>query len=171
MPDKNLMNAPIKFCAKFACTEPEIIAVKTAQISHAEAVAKGDLVDVGRAAFASGFPIQMFLTRAVFETYVATPNNVEGPIEVKRLQMFFFMLRRAYRRLPHPPDLIPFDNFEIFSPDGPPIGSRVPVNFKTPFYSQDHKLEEVRLVAVCSMLDIDGEPQPAITVMMQTEEN
>ena len=165
------MNAQIKIHAKFINAQPEIIAMKTSQISHAEAVATGELVDVGRAAFASGFPIQMFLTRAVFETYVATPNNVEEPIEVKRLQMFFFMLRRAYRNLPHPPDLIPFDNFEIFSSDGPPIGSRVPVNFMTPFYSQNHKLEEVRLVAVCSMLDIDGEPQPAITVMMQTEES
>lgn len=165
------MNAPIKIDVKFVHAEPEAIAMKPNAINYAEALAKGDFVDVSRAALASGFPVRMLVTRAAFEAYVASPQDLQGPIEVKRLQMFFFMLRRAYRRLPHPPDLIPFDNFEIFSPDGPPIGSRVPINCLTPFYSQDHKLEEVRLLAVCSMLDIDGEPQPAITVMMQTEES
>jgi hypothetical protein len=144
--------------------------MKNNPISHEEAVALGELVDVSRAAVASGFPIRMYLTRAVFEKYVATPNNVQGLIEVKRLQMFFFMLRRAYRRLPHPPMLIPFDDFEIFSPDGPPIGGRVPVNFLTPFYSQNNKLEEVRLIAVCSMVDIDSGPKPAITVMLPGED-
>jgi hypothetical protein len=116
--------------------------------TRSQAVADGVLVEVTKTANEAGIRFPVFITRAVFEQYVAVPPNVAGQDEAGRLWDIVWMLRFAILR----------------SRSGQ---SRVPVALYV--RNDNHRARLVKLIATCGPLDID-DPQPAITVMMPDED-
>jgi hypothetical protein len=66
--------------------------------TRAQAVADGVLVEVTKTANEAGIRFPVFITRAVFEQYVAVPPNVTAQDEAGRLWDIVWMLRLAARR-------------------------------------------------------------------------
>ena len=116
--------------------------------TRAQAVADGYQVEVTKTAREAGIRFPVFLTRTVFDAYVAVPPNVTGQDEAGRLWDIVWMLRFGIRKAEQGQNRLPFALY-VRNDNGSP------------------KL--VKLVAVCSALDID-DPQPAITVMMPDED-
>jgi hypothetical protein len=113
-----------------------------------QAIADGYQVEVTKTAQEAGIKFPMFLTRAVFDAYVAVPPDVSGQDEAGRLWDVVWMTRFAILR-------------------GKPGVARVPVAL---YVRNDHRAAKlVKLIATCGPLDID-DPQPAITVMMPDED-
>jgi hypothetical protein len=116
--------------------------------TRAQALADGEQVEVSKTAREAGIVFPVFLTRAVFDSYVAVPEGVEGQDEAGRLWDVVWMLRHALRR-------------------SRPGCARVPLAF---YVRNDHRAPKlVKLIAVCSALDID-KAEPAITVMLPGED-
>jgi hypothetical protein len=116
--------------------------------TRAQAVADGVQVDVTKTAQEAGIKFPMFLTRAVFEAYVAVPPDVTGQDEAGRLWDVVWMTRFGIIR-------------------ARPGCDRIPVAF---YVRNDNRAARlVKLIATCGALDID-DPQPAITVMMPDED-
>ena len=116
--------------------------------TRAQAVADGVQVEVTKTAQEAGIKFPMFLTRAVFDNYVAVPEGVTGQDEAGRLWDVVWMTRFAILR-------------------GRPGCDRIPVAF---YVRNDNRAARlVKLIATCSALDID-DPQPAITLMMPDED-
>jgi hypothetical protein len=90
----------------------------------------------------------MFLTRAVFDAYVAVPEGVTGQDEAGRLWDVVWMTRFAILR-------------------ARPGVDRVPVALYV--RNDNRRAKLVKLIAQCGPLDID-DPAPAITVMLPTED-
>ena len=116
--------------------------------TRAQAVADGVQVEVTKTAKEAGISFPVFLTRTVFDTYVAVPPDVQGQDEAGRLWDIVWMLRFAILRSRSHTD-------------------RVPVALYVRNDNQRAKL--VKLIAQCGPLDMD-DPQPAITVMMPDED-
>ena len=113
-----------------------------------QAVADGVQVDVTTTAKEAGITFPVFLTRTVFDAYVAVPEGVTGQDEAGRTWDVCWMLRFAIiRSRSH--------------------GDRVPVALYV--RNDNHRAKLVKLIAQCGPLDID-DPQPAITVMMPDED-
>ena len=116
--------------------------------TRAQAVADGVQVDVTKTAQEAGIKFPMFLTRAVFDAYVAVPPDVTGQDEAGRLWDVVWMTRFGIIR-------------------ARPGCTRIPVAF---YVRNDHRAARlVKLIATCGPLDMD-DPQPAITVMMPDED-
>jgi len=116
--------------------------------TRAQAVADGVQVDVTKTAQEAGIKYPMFLTRAVFEAYVAVPPDVTGQDEAGRLWDIVWMLRFGILR-------------------SRPGCDRIPVAF---YVRNDNRAARlVKLIATCGALDID-DAQPAITVMLPDED-
>jgi hypothetical protein len=116
--------------------------------TRAQAVADGVQVEVTKTAQEAGIKFPMFLTRAVFEAYVAVPPDVTGQDEAGRLWDVVWMTRFGIIR-------------------ACPGCDRIPVAF---YVRNDNRAARlVKLIATCGALDID-DPQPAITVMMPDED-
>lgn len=113
-----------------------------------QAVADGVQVDVSTTAKEAGIKFPVYLTRGVFESYVAVPEGVTGQDEAGRLWDIVWMLRFAIQRSHGHTD-------------------RLPVALYVRNDNRAAKL--IKLVAVCSALDMD-DPQPAITVMLPDED-
>jgi len=116
--------------------------------TRAQAVADGVQVEVSKVAQEAGIKFPMFLTRAVFDAYVAVPPNVTGQDEAGRLWDVVWMTRFAIMRSRGHTD-------------------RLPVALYVRNDNRAAKL--VKLIATCGPLDID-DPQPAITVMLPDED-
>jgi hypothetical protein len=116
--------------------------------TRAQAVADGVQVEVTKTAQEAGIKFPMFLTRAVFDAYVAVPEGVTGQDEAGRLWDVVWMTRFGILRA------------------RPGVG-RIPVALYVRNDNRAAKL--VKLIATCGPLDID-DPQPAITVMMPDED-
>jgi hypothetical protein len=116
--------------------------------TRAQAIADGVQVDVTKTAQEAGIKFPVFLTRTVFDAYVAVPPNVSGQDEAGRLWDIVWMLRFAIIR-------------------SRPGCERVPVALYVRNDNRAAKL--VKLIATCGPLDID-KPEPAITVMMPDED-
>lgn len=116
--------------------------------TRAQAVADGVQVEVTKTAQEAGIKFPMFLTRAVFDAYVAVPPNVTGQDEAGRLWDVVWMTRFAILR-------------------ARPGVDRVPVALYV--RNDDRAAKLVKLVATCGPLDID-DPSPAITVMLPDED-
>ena len=117
-----------------------------------QAVADGVQVDVTKTAQEAGIKFPMFLTRAVWEAYVALPAGgsaqAPGQDEAGRLWDIVWMTRFGILRRP-------------------PGCTRIPVAM---YVRNDNRAARlVKLIATCGALDID-DPQPAITVMMPDED-
>ncbi|HEY6169471.1 MAG TPA: DUF6573 family protein [Verrucomicrobiae bacterium] len=116
--------------------------------SRAQALVDGVQVEVSKTAREAGIMFPVFLTRRVFEQFVAVPPGVTCQDEAGRLWDIVWMLRFAIRR----------------SRSG---ADRIPVALYVRNDNRAAKL--VKLVATCGPLDID-DPQPAITVMLPDED-
>ena len=116
--------------------------------TRSQAVADGVQVEVTKTAKEAGISFPVFLTRAVFDAYVAVPPGVECQDEAGRLFDIVWMLR-----------------FAILRSHG--ACNRVPVALYVRNDNQRARL--IKLVATCGPLDIN-DPQPAITVMLPDED-
>ena len=116
--------------------------------TRAQAVADGVQVEVTKTAKEAGISFPVFLTRTVFDAYVAVPPNVSGQDEAGRLFDICWMLRFAILRSRSHTD-------------------RVPVALYV--RNDNHRAKLVKLIAQCGPLDMD-DPSPAITVMMPDED-
>ena len=116
--------------------------------TRAQAVADGVQVEVTKTAQEAGIKFPMFLTRAVFDTYVAVPEGVTGQDEAGRLWDVVWMTRFGILR-------------------ARPGADRIPVAL---YVRNDNRAARlVKLIATCGPLDMD-DPQPAITLMMPDED-
>jgi hypothetical protein len=113
-----------------------------------QAIADGVQVEVTATAQEAGIKFPVFLTRGVFDAYVAVPPNVTGQDEAGRLWDVVWMLRFAVQR-------------------SRPGCDRIPVALYVRNDNRAAKL--VKLIATCGALDID-DPQPAITIMLPDED-
>ena len=116
--------------------------------SRSQAVADGLQVEATKTAAEAGIRFPVFLTRAVFDTYVAVPPGVECQDESGRLWDLLWMLRHA-----------------ILS--SRPAQDRL--SFALYVRNDNRKARLVKLLAACGPLDID-DPQPAITVLLPGED-
>ena len=116
--------------------------------TRAQAVADGVQVEVTKTAQQAGIRFPVFLTRTVFDTYVAIPPGVQCQDEAGRLWDVVWMLRFAIRRSRAGADRLPFALYVRNDNRAPNL---------------------VKLIATCGPLDID-DPQPAITVLMPDED-
>jgi hypothetical protein len=116
--------------------------------SRSQAVADGVQVEVTRTAAEAGIRIPVFLTRGVFDHYVAVPPGVECQDEAGRLWDVLWMLRFAILKSQRGQERLSF----------------------ALYVRNDHRQARlVKLLAACGALDID-DPQPAITVMLPDED-
>ncbi len=113
-----------------------------------QAVADGVQVEVTKTAQEAGIKFPMFLTRAVWDAYVAVPPDVTAQDEAGRLWDVVWMTRFGIIR-------------------ARPGVDRVPVALYVRNDNRAAKL--IKLIAVAGPLDID-DPTPAITVMMPDED-
>ena len=116
--------------------------------TRSQAVADGVQVDVTKTAQEAGIKFPMFLTRAVFDNYVAVPPDVTGQDEAGRLWDLVWMARFAILRSHGHTDRLPVALY---------------------VRNDNHRAKLVKLIATCSALDID-DPQPALTLMMTDED-
>ena len=116
--------------------------------TRAQAVADGFQIEVTKTAAEAGIKFPVFLTRTVFDAYVAVPPGVTGQDEAGRLWDIVWMLRFAILR-------------------SRPGADRIPVALYV--RNDNRRATLIKLIATCGPLDID-DPQPAITVMMPDED-
>ena len=116
--------------------------------TRAQAVADGFQIEVTTTAREAGMAYPVFLTRTVFDAYVAVPPGVTGQDEAGRLWDIVWMLRLAARRT---------------------TAGKPRLVFALYVRNDNRAAKLVKLIATCGPLDID-DPQPAITVMMPDED-
>lgn len=105
-------------------------------------------MDVSATAQEAGIRFPVFLTRAVFDAYVAVPDGVTGQDEAGRLWDIVWMLRFAIRKAQSGQGRLLFAHYAR---------------------NDNRRLKLVKLIATCGALDMD-DPQPAITVMLLDED-
>ena len=116
--------------------------------SRKQAIADGFQIDVTESARQAGIKFPVFLTRAVYDSYVAIPPGVFDQEWRGRLWDVLWMTRHAIQQ-------------------AEPAADRIVVEL---FVRNDNRAPKlVKLVAVCSALDID-DPQPAITILLPEED-
>lgn len=113
-----------------------------------QALEDGVQVDVSGLAKEAGFRFPVFMTRTVYELYVAVTPGVEGQDEIGRLWDILNMLRESIKR-------------------GSDIAHRIPFSLYVRNDNRGSKL--VLLNAECGPLDFD-DPKPAITIMVPGED-
>lgn len=116
--------------------------------TRAQALADGQQVDVTATAEEAGIRFPMFITRTVFDTYVAVPPGVTAQDEAGRLWDLVWMTRFAIIR-------------------SKPGTNRLPVALYV--RNDDVRSRLIKLIAICGPRDID-DPSPAITLMMPDED-
>jgi hypothetical protein len=116
--------------------------------TRAQAIADGEQVEVTKTAAEAGIKFPVFLTRTVFDDFVAVPPGVTGQDEAGRLWDLVWMTRMAIIR-------------------ARPGCDRLPVALYV--RNDNHRARLVKLVAMCGPLDID-DPAPAITVLLPGED-
>jgi hypothetical protein len=113
-----------------------------------QAIADGFQIDVTEAAREAGIRFPVFITRGVFENYVAVPPDVSGQDEAGRLWDIVWMLRFAIRKAAQGQNRLPFALY---------------------IRNDNHRPKLVKLIAVCSARDMDN-TQQTITVMLPDED-
>jgi len=117
--------------------------------TRAQAVADGVQVEVSKTAAEAGISFSVFLTRGVFDAYVAVPPGVSCQDEAGRLWDIVWMLRFAILR-------------------ARAGAQRIPVALYVR-QSNHQRPQLIKLIATCGPLDLD-DPQPAITMMLPDED-
>ena len=116
--------------------------------SRSQAVADDFQVEVSKVAQEAGIRFPVFLTRAVYDSFVSVPPGVTGQDEAGRLWDIVWMLRFAIRKAQSGQGRLPFALYVRNDNKSPRL---------------------IKLVAMCGALDID-DPQPAITIMLPDED-
>jgi hypothetical protein len=116
--------------------------------TRAQAIADGFQIEVTKTAAEAGICFPVFITRGVYDQYVAVPAGVTGQNEAGRLWDVVWMLRFAIIRAK------PGDSRMIFA-----LYVR----------NSDTHPALVKLIATAGAVDID-DPRPAITVMLPEED-
>ena len=116
--------------------------------TRSQAIADGFQVEVSKIAREAGITFPVFLTRAVYDSYVTVPAGITGQDEAGRLWDIVWMTRFAISK-------------------SRPGQTRLPVALYVRNDNQRARL--IKLIATCGPLDID-DPQPAITLMMPDED-
>ena len=116
--------------------------------SRSQAVADGLQAEVTKTAAEAGIRFPVFLTRGVFDNYVAVPPGVECQDESGRLWDILWMLRFAILKSRLAQDRL---------------------SFALHVRNDNRQARLVKLLAACGALDID-DPQPSITVMLPGED-
>ena len=116
--------------------------------TRADALADGEQIDATQTAREAGIAYPVFLTRAVFDSYVTVPPGVIGQDESGRLWDILWMLRNEIKSQVQTPNALTYSLF-------------VRNDNRTP--------RLVNLLAVCGPVDIDND-SPAITIMMPDED-
>ncbi len=147
--------------------------------SRLQAIADGLQVDVSKVAAEAGIHFPVFVTRAVFDRYVAWPPvnqpsaiNHEHPAlagqdEAGRLWDIIWMTRFAIIRMRSPRNGSTLNSAPSTISHEPLAINRLPVALYVRNHPQAAQL--VKLIALCGPLDID-DPQPAITIMLPYED-
>ena len=112
-----------------------------------QALADGFQVDASVTANEAGIKFPTFINRSVYEQFVSVPAKVCGQDVSGRLWDVLWMLRHG-----------------IGKSQGGPV-----IHFDLYVRNDNRRAKLVRLKAMCGPLDID-DPQPAITVMLPTED-
>jgi hypothetical protein len=128
--------------------DPEPFGPPIYTYTRAQALADGFQVEVTKVAAEAGIRFPVFLTRGVYDGYVAVPPGVTGQDEAGRLWDVLWMLRMAMRGARDGQDRLPF---------------RLYVR------NDNHAPRLVELLAACGPLDVD-KPEPAITIMLSGED-
>ena len=116
--------------------------------SRSQAVADGLQIEVSKVAEEAGVRFPVFITSAVYDSFVRVPPGVTGQDQAGRLWDVVWMLRFAIRKAQHGQARLPF----------------------ALYVRNDNKAPRlIKLVAMCGPLDID-DPQPAITIMLPDED-
>lgn len=113
-----------------------------------DALNDGVQIDVSEVAREAGLKFPVYLTRAVWESYVTVPDGVRCQDEKGRLWDIVWMLRCAARRT---------------------RGQQMRFGLHVRNDNRDRTPPLVNLKAVCGPRDID-DPSPAITVMLPDED-
>ena len=129
-------------------TDPFADAEVLYSYTRKQALKDGEQIDVSGTAAEAGIRFPVFLTRAVWETYVRVPEGVQGQDERGRLWDLVMMLRVAARRTSGAHMLFRLHVRNDNRRGTPPL---------------------VTLKAECGPLDID-DPRPAITLMLPEED-
>ena len=116
--------------------------------TRSQAVADGEQVEVTKTAAEAGIRFPLFLTRSVYDSFVAVPSGITGQDEAGRLWDLVWMTRMAIIR-------------------ARPGCDRLPVALYV--RNDNHRPRLVKLVAMCGPLDID-DPAPAITLLLPGED-
>jgi hypothetical protein len=143
-------NIPSTMNSEISNLKSEIVYAYT----RSQAVADGVQVDVTKTAQEAGIKFPMFLTRAVWDAYVAVPEGVTAQDEAGRLWDVVWMTRFGILR-------------HSTLNSQPSTSRRIPVALYV--RNDNHRAKLVKLIATCGPLDMD-DPQPAITVMMPDED-
>ena len=113
--------------------------------SRRDALADGVHIDVSKTAAEAGIRFPVFITRTIYERFVAVPDGVTCQDEAGRLWDILWMFRHAI----------------IKAPEGQnPVTVELYVR-----NSNDQPAELVSLIAECGALDFD-DPKPAITIYL-----
>jgi hypothetical protein len=129
-------------------TDADIFGPVLYAYTRSQAVADGVQVEVSKVAQEAGIRFPVFLTRAVYDSFVSVPSGVTGQDEAGRLWDIVWMLRFAIRK-------------------AQPGRARLPFAL---YVRNDEKAPRlVKLIAMCGALDIDA-PEPAITIMLPGED-
>ena len=115
--------------------------------TRSQAVADGEQVEASKLAAEAGIRFPVFLTRGVFDQFVAVPEGVEGQDETGRIWDILNALRFAIHLSRAGADRLPFALY---------------------VRNDNQRARLIKLVATCGALDMD-DPQPAITVMLPDE--
>lgn len=115
--------------------------------SRAQAIADGLQVDVSCVAREAGIRFPVFLTRAVYNSYVKVPAGIVGQDEAGRCWDILWMLKFAINKTRERQDRLSFQLYVRNDNQAPKL---------------------TQLVAICGALDFD-DLSPAITVMLSDE--
>ena len=129
-------------------TAADIFGPAVYSYSRSQAVADGFQVEVSKIAQEAGVRFPVFLTRAVYDSFVSVPPGVTGQDEAGRLWDIVWMLRFAIRKAQTGQARLPFALYVRNDNRAPRL---------------------IKLIARCGALDID-DPQPAITIMLPDED-
>ena len=129
-------------------TMEEIFGAPIYTYTRAQAIADGFQVEVSTVAKEAGIKFPVFLTRAVYDAYVAVPPGVTCQDESGRLWDIVWMLRCSLGKAQAGQDRLPFSLY---------------------VRNDNRRAKLIRLAATCGPKDID-DPQPAITVMLPDED-
>jgi hypothetical protein len=116
--------------------------------TRSQAIADGFQVEVSKVAREPGITFPVFLTRAVYDTYVTVPPNVTAQDEAGRLWDIVWMLRFAIRK-------------------AQPNQTRL--RFALYVRNDNQRARLIKLIATCGPLDVD-DPHPAITIMLPDQD-